>query len=73
MYLFHPLVTHLLFIKSLGATASPEMGLRGFLLSCAAFALVLLVSAVSFFVVEKRLISIGHRYRYRSGAAAFSE
>ena len=65
IYLFHPLVNHLLFAQVFGATPDAVMGLRGFLLSCGSLALILAISAASFFLVERKLVAIGHRFRYR--------
>ena len=70
VYLFHPLVNNLLFARVLGGLPSHEMGSAGLPLACVSFALTLAISAASFYLVERRLIAIGHRYR--SGPPALS-
>ena len=72
VYLFHPVVYDFLFVKILGTLPSHDAGTPGILLSCAAFALTLALAAASFYFVERKLIAIGHRYRYRPGTAARS-
>jgi len=65
VYLFHPLINHLLFIALTGAPPRHELGLgKGFGIAALAFACTLGFAAISFYAVESRLIAFGRKLKY---------
>jgi len=70
VYLLHPLISYVVFMNVFGALPTESMGMRGFLLTCASLGIILLIAALSFHFVERRLTAIGHRLHYKKRAVA---
>jgi len=65
VYLFHPLINHLVFIALTGAPPRHEVGLlRGFGIATLSFACTLGFAALSFYAMESRLIALGRKLKY---------
>lgn len=81
VYLFHPLINHLLFVALTGAPPRHEVGLlKGFGIATLSFASTLGFAALSFYAMESRLIALGRKLKYFRArpaepvaAAAYSE
>lgn len=65
-YLFHPMVSLVVFLVATGDRPRRELGLTGFCLASLAFIATLGVAALFFYGMERRLVALGHHFRYRS-------
>ncbi len=65
VYLFHPLINHLLFIALTGSPPRHEVGLlKGFGIATLSFACTLAFATLSYRAMESRLIALGRKLKY---------
>jgi len=68
-YLFHPMVSTVVFLLVTGDRPRKELGLTGFGLSSLAFLATLGVASLFFYGMERRLVAMGHHLSYRERAS----